>query len=184
MRTHILRNSRAVVADLDYNAVSSPYVRDSKLAFPPIASMALSMILCPYLVSSLPKKNSQGEEYAGSRAAQHSCFIYGSGSLRLFPALYDVDVLHRSLIHVGVFLIARDKSKSARCCSRFHATDLRPPRSSDFDQSGRAVSHLSSRTRIPVPPAEYSFAPGWRPSCHKSFCPRLRSKESIGPPNR
>ena len=176
-------DSRTVVANLNHNAIVVAISSDPSS---PCASHRVDGIVDnvrPYLVQVRCRMNSRAAEcfsYSRCTVTPRLSLVIQDGE-RVFQPLDDVHVLDRSLVHVGVFLDCADQVGYSRsCCSRFIQQVRNLDRSRDPHQGrpGR-IRRRESRTKTPALPAYISPRARSAASCHKSFCPWLRNKESI-----
>ena len=129
VRLHFLGNSGAVIADLNNNATVFAVGSDAKLAFSVHRVNGVIDKVGPDLVEFAAKRIHQQWNALVIALHRDSLFqLVIQNRERGFQALYNVHVLHRRLIHVGVFLDGADQVRYARGAALdFVQAGWRPP---------------------------------------------------------
>ena len=113
--SHIRWDPRAVISNFDYNAIVLAIRSDTKLAFAVHGVNRVVDDVGPNLIQFTPERIHEKRNALVVALHDDSVFeLVVQDGQRGFQALYDVDVLQRSLVHVGVFLDGTDQIRDSR----------------------------------------------------------------------
>ena len=118
VRLNLGRNPWAVIADLNHNATVVAIGSHSKLAFSLHRVDGIINEVGPDLIELAAERIHQKRNTLVVALYSDSALeLVVQDSERGFQAFHDIDILHRRLVHVGIFLDRADQVRNSRCAA-------------------------------------------------------------------